>query len=41
MGNNGGSSKKLLLVGLAAIFAYTQFGGLGLIIVGVAVLLMN
>ena len=36
-----GGMTTLVLVGLGAMIAYSQFGGLGLIIVGVAVLLLN
>ena len=36
-----GDMKKLLLVGVGAMLAYSQFGAVGLIVVGVVLLLTN
>ncbi len=38
---SGGGLGTLVLIGLAAMVAYSQFGGIGMIVVGVAVLLLN
>ena len=38
---SGGGLGTLAIIGLAAMIAYSQFGGIGLIIVGVAVLVLN
>ena len=36
-----GGMSTLILVGLGAVIAYSQFGGIGLIMAGLAVLLLN
>lgn len=36
-----GGTAKLAILGLGAMFMYRQFGGLGLIIMGVIILLLN
>lgn len=38
--NNGGM-KKLILIGVGAMFVYSQFGAMGLIVMGVILMLMN
>lgn len=36
---NKGGSGKLLLIGIGAVFAYSQFGPMGLILLGVLAML--
>ena len=41
MNKVNGGGKKLLLIGLGAMFVYSQFGAMGLIVMGVILMLMN
>ena len=39
--DKGGSMTKLAIIGIGALFAYSKFGGTGLIVLGIVVLIMN
>lgn len=41
MNNSSDSMKKLLLVGVGAAIAYSQFGPMGLIVAGIVLLLIK